>query len=121
MLLKQVSFLHLYHHYSIAWCWWIAIILFPGGDSYFGALLNSWIHVLLYSYYAFALIKFPAHGKGTLPMHNYFNSHLSSFTLLLASKCGQKINARETHALRYCTSLGNGQPFRTFLIFLHEI
>lgn len=31
--------------------------LFPGGDSYFGALLNSWIHVLMYSYYLFALLK----------------------------------------------------------------
>lgn len=29
----------------------------PGGDSYFGALLNSWIHVMMYSYYALALLK----------------------------------------------------------------
>ncbi len=31
--------------------------LFPGGDAYFGALLNSFIHVLMYSYYALALLK----------------------------------------------------------------
>ena len=31
--------------------------LFPGGDVYFGALLNSVIHVLMYSYYALALLK----------------------------------------------------------------
>ena len=31
--------------------------MFPGGDAYFGALLNSWIHVLMYSYYALALLK----------------------------------------------------------------
>ena len=30
---------------------------FPGGDSYFGALLNSWIHVLMYAYYALTLLK----------------------------------------------------------------
>ena len=29
----------------------------PGGDIYFGALLNSFIHVLMYSYYALALLK----------------------------------------------------------------
>jgi hypothetical protein len=52
-----------YHHFSIAWGWWIAISLFPGGDSYFGALLNSWIHVLMYSYYAFALMKIPCPWK----------------------------------------------------------
>lgn len=55
--MDQVSFLHVYHHFSIAWGWWVAITLFPGGDSYFGALLNSWIHVLMYSYYALALLK----------------------------------------------------------------
>mmetsp|Transcript_21537 Transcript_21537/g.31770 ORF Transcript_21537/g.31770 Transcript_21537/m.31770 type:complete len:337 (+) Transcript_21537:127-1137(+) len=55
--MDQVSFLHVYHHFSIAWAWWAAMTLFPGGDSYFGALLNSWIHVLMYSYYLFALLK----------------------------------------------------------------
>lgn len=55
--MDQVSFLHVYHHFSIAWAWWAAISLFPGGDSYFGALLNSWIHVLMYAYYAMALLK----------------------------------------------------------------
>lgn len=61
--MDQVSFLHVYHHFSIAWGWWIAMTLFPGGDSYFGALLNSWIHVLMYSYYAFALMKIPCPWK----------------------------------------------------------
>lgn len=55
--MDQVSFLHVYHHFSIAWAWWAAVTLFPGGDSYFGALLNSWIHVLMYAYYALTLLK----------------------------------------------------------------
>ncbi len=29
----------------------------PGGDAYFGALLNSWIHVMMYSYYTLSLLK----------------------------------------------------------------
>ena len=37
--------------------------LMPGGDAYFGALLNSFIHVLMYSYYALALLKFPCPWK----------------------------------------------------------
>jgi signal transduction histidine kinase len=53
----QVSFLHVYHHTSIAWAWWLGLKLFPGGDAYFGALLNSWIHVMMYSYYTFSLLK----------------------------------------------------------------
>jgi elongation of very long chain fatty acids protein 4 len=31
--------------------------LWPGGDAYFGALLNSWIHVMMYSYYTLSLLK----------------------------------------------------------------
>lgn len=53
----KVSFLHIYHHTTIAWAWWIALRYSPGGDIYFGALLNSFIHVLMYSYYALALMK----------------------------------------------------------------
>lgn len=52
-----MSFLHIYHHTTIAWAWWIALRFSPGGDIYFGALLNSFIHVLMYSYYALALMK----------------------------------------------------------------
>lgn len=55
--MEQVSFLHIYHHTTIAWAWWIALRYSPGGDIYFGALLNSFIHVLMYSYYALALMK----------------------------------------------------------------
>ena len=53
----QVSFLHVYHHVSIAWAWWFAMKSWPGGDAYFGALLNSWIHVMMYSYYTLSLLK----------------------------------------------------------------
>lgn len=61
--MDQVSFLHLYHHVSIAWAWWFAIRCYPGGDAYFGALLNSLIHVMMYSYYALSLLKFPCPWK----------------------------------------------------------
>ena len=48
---------------SIAWAWWIALSVFPGGDAYFGALLNSFIHVLMYSYYTLSLLKIPCPWK----------------------------------------------------------
>ena len=54
--MDQVSFLHVYHHFSIAWAWWIGCSLYPAGDAYFGALLNSIIHVMMYSYYGLALL-----------------------------------------------------------------
>jgi elongation of very long chain fatty acids protein 4 len=42
---------------SIAWAWWYALYSWPGGDAYFGALLNSLIHVMMYSYYTLSLCK----------------------------------------------------------------
>ena len=53
----------MYHHISIAWAWWFAILCYPGGDAYFGALLNSWIHVMMYSYYTLSLLKFSCPWK----------------------------------------------------------
>lgn len=61
--MDQVSFLHTYHHVSIAWAWWIGIRFCPGGDAYFGALLNSFIHVMMYSYYTLSLLKFACPWK----------------------------------------------------------
>lgn len=47
----------MYHHTSIAWAWWAGLRLCPGGDVYFGALLNSLIHVMMYSYYTLSLLR----------------------------------------------------------------
>jgi len=66
--MDQVSFLHIYHHTTIAWAWWIAFVCCPGGDVYFGALLNSIIHVMMYSYYALALLKVSYPWKKYLTM-----------------------------------------------------
>ena len=53
----QVSFLHVYHHATIGIAWYIGVRLMSTGDSYFGALANSIIHVFMYAYYALALMK----------------------------------------------------------------
>jgi len=53
---EQVSFLHVYHHCLLIWAWFAVSKVACGGDAYFGALANSFIHVLMYSYYAMALL-----------------------------------------------------------------
>ena len=47
----QVSFLHVYHHVTMFPIWWIGVKWVAGGQSFFGAMMNSFIHVLMYSYY----------------------------------------------------------------------
>ncbi|XP_074661922.1 very long chain fatty acid elongase 4-like isoform X2 [Tubulanus polymorphus] len=48
---NQVSFLHVYHHATMFPIWWIGVKWVPGGQSFFGAMINSFIHVIMYTYY----------------------------------------------------------------------
>jgi len=48
---KQISFLHVYHHVSMLALQWCLVKFVPGGVSYFGPLLNCFIHTLMYAYY----------------------------------------------------------------------
>jgi len=62
MLLKknyrQISFLHVYHHFSVFVIWWYVALLAPNGDAYFSAAMNSFIHVVMYGYYFLSAIGF---------------------------------------------------------------
>jgi GNS1/SUR4 family len=50
-LLAQISFLHVYHHGLMIWAWLYVCKLECGGDAWFGAAVNSAVHVVMYSYY----------------------------------------------------------------------
>lgn len=53
---SQVTFLHVYHHASMFFLWWIGIKWVAGGQSVLGALINSIVHVVMYSYYALSCL-----------------------------------------------------------------
>jgi elongation of very long chain fatty acids protein 4 len=48
---SQVSFLHLYHHSTMFPLWWLGVKWCPGGQAYFSATINCFVHVVMYSYY----------------------------------------------------------------------
>jgi hypothetical protein len=52
--MRQVSFLHVYHHVSIFPYWFAILWISPGSDAYFSLAGNSFIHVLMYGYYLLA-------------------------------------------------------------------
>jgi len=60
---RQVSFLHVYHHVTTFLIWWAVIYYAPGGDTYFSAAQNCFIHVLMYGYYLLATLKINAPWK----------------------------------------------------------
>nr|XP_039253978.1 elongation of very long chain fatty acids protein 4-like [Styela clava] len=53
---RQITVLHVYHHSTMPILWWIGVKWVPGGQSFFGAMLNSAIHVMMYSYYGLAAL-----------------------------------------------------------------
>ncbi|XP_053105466.1 elongation of very long chain fatty acids protein 2 isoform X1 [Hemicordylus capensis] len=59
---SQITFLHVYHHASMFNIWWCVMNWIPCGQSFFGPTLNSFIHVLMYSYYGLSV---------TPSMHKY--------------------------------------------------
>ncbi|XP_055382331.1 elongation of very long chain fatty acids protein 4-like [Condylostylus longicornis] len=51
---KQLSFLHIFHHSTMFPIWWIGTKWVPTGSSFFPAMENSFVHVIMYLYYALA-------------------------------------------------------------------
>ncbi|KAM3961926.1 very long chain fatty acid elongase 4-like [Aphomia sociella] len=48
---NQVSFLHVYHHSLMLWCSWFILKLEPSYSTVFLGTLNSFVHVVMYTYY----------------------------------------------------------------------
>ncbi|KAL0892510.1 hypothetical protein ABMA27_015612 [Loxostege sticticalis] len=48
---NQVSFLHVYHHTGMVMLIWGASTYFPGGHGTLVGVINSFVHVIMYSYY----------------------------------------------------------------------
>ncbi|XP_021373456.1 elongation of very long chain fatty acids protein 7-like [Mizuhopecten yessoensis] len=53
---SHVSFLHVFHHGIMPFSWWFGVKFVPGGFGTFHALLNSFIHLMMYTYYGLAAL-----------------------------------------------------------------
>ncbi|XP_035167951.1 potassium voltage-gated channel subfamily A member 1 isoform X3 [Oxyura jamaicensis] len=49
---EQVTFLHVYHHSTMLFNWWSGVKYVPGGQAFFIGMLNSFVHIFMYGYYA---------------------------------------------------------------------
>ncbi|XP_052845727.1 elongation of very long chain fatty acids protein 4 [Drosophila gunungcola] len=52
----QLSFLHVYHHSTMFVFCWILIKWIPTGSIYVPTIINSFVHVIMYSYYALSVL-----------------------------------------------------------------
>lgn len=53
---RQLTFLHKYHHSSMFLVWWTAVRFVPGGSAIIPIVVNSLVHVLMYTYYGLSAI-----------------------------------------------------------------
>lgn len=79
---SQVTFLHVYHHATMIFNWWLGIKYVAGGQSFFIGLVNSFVHIIMYSYYGLAAIG--PHMQKYLWWKRYITSlQLVQFVLFL--------------------------------------
>ncbi|KAJ9598715.1 hypothetical protein L9F63_010601, partial [Diploptera punctata] len=51
---NQVSYLHLWHHTLMPLCAWIGVKFLAGGHGTLLGVINSFVHIIMYSYYFLA-------------------------------------------------------------------
>lgn len=51
---RQITFLHMYHHTVMPMISWGATKYYPGGHGTFIGVVNSFVHIIMYSYYLLA-------------------------------------------------------------------
>ena len=76
----QVTFLHCYHHVSVSFFWWMAYYIMPGGEGWLGAALNSFVHVIMYSYYLLATLS--SNNPNFRKKYLWWGKYLTTFQML---------------------------------------
>ncbi|XP_050402286.1 elongation of very long chain fatty acids protein 2 [Patella vulgata] len=71
----QISFLHVFHHASMLNIWWWVMMFIPGGQSWFGSMLNCLVHIVMYAYYTLSAIPY---FKGKL----WWKKYITKFQLI---------------------------------------
>uniref|UniRef100_A0A8C0BU03 Elongation of very long chain fatty acids protein n=1 Tax=Buteo japonicus TaxID=224669 RepID=A0A8C0BU03_9AVES len=86
---EQVTFLHVYHHGTMLFNWWSGVKYVPGGQAFFIGMLNSFVHIFMYGYYALASL-----GPRMHP-YLWWKRYLTIMQLVISSMCS---------SLHFCTS-----------------
>lgn len=71
---RHVSFLHVYHHTVMPMISWGVTKYFPGGHGTFIGVINSGVHIVMYSYYMLAALLPPAAQRRYLWWKRYITT-----------------------------------------------
>lgn len=73
---NQITFLHVFHHSSMVANGWFGVKYVPGGQTFFLCFLNSFVHVVMYTYYGLSALG-PSVQK-----HLWWKKYLTQFQLI---------------------------------------
>jgi len=73
---EHVSILHVIHHGCMPFSVWLGLKFAPGGHSTFFAMLNSFVHIVMYFYYMIAAMG-PQYQK-----YIWWKRHLTTFQMV---------------------------------------
>ena len=83
---RQISFLHVYHHALMPITAWIGVRFFPGGQVTLLGFINSFIHIIMYTYYMLSAMGPEIHKY--LWWKKYLTSlQLIQFSIIFVQNC----------------------------------
>lgn len=116
---RQLSFLHVYHHWSIFLFYWLNVHVYYDGDIYLTILLNGFIHTVMYTYYFICMhTKDPKTGK-SLPI--WWKSSLTLLQLIqfvTMMSQGTYISVTENCGNPRVTTIYVGYVLSLFVLFV---
>lgn len=101
---RQLSFLHVYHHFTIFLFYWLNANSQFDGDVYLTVCLNGFIHTVMYTYYFICMhTKDPKTGKN-LPI--WWKSSLTfmqliQFVTMMSQATYLMLHPKECHGVSY--------------------
>jgi len=100
---KQLSFLHVYHHFTIFLIYWLNIRANYDGDVYLTIVLNGFIHSVMYTYYFVSLHTRHIWWKPYLTSAQMvqFTTMIAQASIVLAKDCGTLPPRRIAHLYFY--------------------
>nr|XP_045613534.1 elongation of very long chain fatty acids protein 4-like isoform X1 [Procambarus clarkii] len=79
---NQLTFLHIYHHSTMFCLWWIGVKWVAGGSSFLAAMMNSFVHVIMYAYYGLS-----AFGP-SIQKYLWWKKHITCIQLIQFTSAG---------------------------------
>ncbi|XP_076642508.1 stuck in traffic [Halictus rubicundus] len=83
---SQITFLHLYHHTVMPMVSWGATKYYPGGHGTFIGVINSFVHIIMYTYYLLAALL-PQYQKYLWWKKYITTLQMGQFCLALLHSC----------------------------------